>query len=572
MSSLAPLRQLEGLDGAPVVQPAARALHPAIVIGIFLALVVLIAFQSGAFQAELSGETDEAAHYITGLMVRDYVLDGFPQDPITFAADYYLHYPKVAFGHWPPVFYIVQAGWMIAFGDSPAAAILLVLVTTAALAFLIFRVVRNEFGSGVAGLLCGALFLLMPIVQKYGQMLMADMPVAFVMVAAALAWATFMDTEKRRYAVYFALLSSVGILTKGNAYALAFLPPVAILISRRWGLVKNLNVWLSAAIVGVVTVPWSLLTRDLVIPTMQHDFGARYLREGGLFYFTQLLAEPGWVITGFALAGVVRMVLMPFVRDRVKPIWASLFALVVAIQIFHMLAPAGLEARYLLPSVAAFIVFLAAGVAWAVSLLPLTVPRPAGAAAVAAIIAVAFFFADFSLYRKRRFGYDEVGQALSTDPRLKDAKKILCSAGADGEGLLISEIARRDDQRPDRIVARGTQVLARMDWNAFWYEPLVKTADGARAVLNAIPADVVVYDRFSHNPPWPHEPMLQAALASPEWSMVGVYPQHRTPSTLRDARIEVYRWVGPPRSGPGHLKVEAAFPKPKIVLGVPRHP
>lgn len=516
--------------------------------------------------AELSGETDEAAHYITGLMVRDYVLHGLPQNPVAYAANYYLHYPKVAFGHWPPFFYVVQAGWMVVFGDSPVAGILLVVVMTAVLAWLIFRVVRDEFGSAAAGLACGTLFLLMPIVQKYGQMLMADMPVALAMVAAALAWARFMETEQRRYAVYFALLASAGILTKGNAFALAFLPPVAILLCRRWRLLRNPSVWIAAGIVAVLTLPWTLATRDLVVPTMQHDFGLKYLREGGWFYFSQLFAVPGWTIIVFALIGIAAQVVVPFARRNLKPIWASLFAMVAAVQVFHMLAPAGLEVRYLLPSWAAFMAFLAAGVAWVVTLIPRSIPRWAGAVGVAAVIAAAFLASDFSVHRKRAFGYDEVGRALSDDPQLNGARRILCSSNADGEGLLISEIARREAGRPDRLVARGTQMFARMGWNGDRYEPLVQTVDDAKAVLHAIPVDVVVFDRTSRATSWPHDGLLQSALQAPGWTLAGVYPQHRTAATVPNARLEVYRWVGPARTAPSRLRVEVNFPKPKIVL------
>jgi hypothetical protein len=43
-------------------------------------------------------------------MVHDYVLD-FPwPNPLRFAQAFYDYYPKVAFGHWPPFFYVVEAG------------------------------------------------------------------------------------------------------------------------------------------------------------------------------------------------------------------------------------------------------------------------------------------------------------------------------------------------------------------------------------------------------------------------------------------------------------------------------
>src|SRR5664280_2187093 len=71
-------------------------------------VVVLWQSVSGAYRAELAAHADEAAHYVTGLMLRDYAASFFPTSPVRFAEQYYLHYPKVAIGHWPPVFYIIE--------------------------------------------------------------------------------------------------------------------------------------------------------------------------------------------------------------------------------------------------------------------------------------------------------------------------------------------------------------------------------------------------------------------------------------------------------------------------------
>ena len=82
-------------------------------------LAALLSWFAGAFQAEFGGYPDEPAHYVTGLMIHDYIAGWFPATPLRFAENYYLHYPKVAFGHWPPVFHFLQAIWMLLFGEIP---------------------------------------------------------------------------------------------------------------------------------------------------------------------------------------------------------------------------------------------------------------------------------------------------------------------------------------------------------------------------------------------------------------------------------------------------------------------
>src|SRR5688572_12835379 len=75
----------------------------------FLALALALQIVRGSYHDEFNGSPDEPAHFVTGLMVRDYVANGLPGSPMAFARDYYLHYPKVAFGQWPPILYVVQA-------------------------------------------------------------------------------------------------------------------------------------------------------------------------------------------------------------------------------------------------------------------------------------------------------------------------------------------------------------------------------------------------------------------------------------------------------------------------------
>ena len=69
---------------------------------LFLAATVGWQLQTGAYKSEFGGHPDEAAHYVTGLMIRDYLTGGIPEHPMKFARNYYDHYPKVALGNWPP--------------------------------------------------------------------------------------------------------------------------------------------------------------------------------------------------------------------------------------------------------------------------------------------------------------------------------------------------------------------------------------------------------------------------------------------------------------------------------------
>ena len=58
---------------------------------LFLATALLLQWLSGAYSAELGGHPDEPAHYVTGLMMQDYLKTWPPVPPVRFAESFYLH-------------------------------------------------------------------------------------------------------------------------------------------------------------------------------------------------------------------------------------------------------------------------------------------------------------------------------------------------------------------------------------------------------------------------------------------------------------------------------------------------
>ena len=99
-----------------------------------LPITVMFQYLGGVYASELGGHPDEPAHYVTGLMIRDYLASGFHSGPMTYAKDYYDHYPKVALGNWPPFFYMIQSAWTLPFSPSHASVLRLMAVLTALLA------------------------------------------------------------------------------------------------------------------------------------------------------------------------------------------------------------------------------------------------------------------------------------------------------------------------------------------------------------------------------------------------------------------------------------------------------
>ena len=54
---------------------------------LLLALATALQCHNGAYSSEFAGHPDEAAHVVTSLMIRDYLVEGLPslESPISFA-------------------------------------------------------------------------------------------------------------------------------------------------------------------------------------------------------------------------------------------------------------------------------------------------------------------------------------------------------------------------------------------------------------------------------------------------------------------------------------------------------
>jgi dolichyl-phosphate-mannose-protein mannosyltransferase len=459
---------------------------------LFFAFAALFQFLSGAYRSEFGGHPDEAAHYVTGLMVRDFIAT--PRawaHPKAFAADYYLHYPKIGLGIWPPVFYVVQSAWTLVFTPARASVLLLMAALAAALALVFFETLRPRFGVTA---LVGALALLaLPLVQSYYAMVMAETLSALLMFGAAVLFGKFLDDENPRDAIGFALCASLAILTKGTGLALALVPPLAILFTRKFSLLKNRWLWIAAAIVLVLAGPWTFATRDLGKGGWLEPNPSWHFTKQALGYYAgKLFVAVGLLIALIALSGAV----VAFRSREQRGFSASLTALVIGVWFFQSLAPVGLEARHLIPAVPAvmafFVIGLSAATKWLMKGRRFTISNAVAVESLWAL-AYAIFGIAMAIVSSERLptkhfsGFGPVAYKLLNNPRNRDAV-LLVSSDATGEGMFISEVAMRDAHRPGHIVQRASKAFTpdtgfAKNWSGAQYQPRFSTEAALRDFL-----------------------------------------------------------------------------------------
>lgn len=172
-------------------------LRDAILCLLFGAIMVVTQYRSGAFTADLASIADEPAHAVSSLLVRDYLVQGFPHNPYHFALSFYAHYPKVAIGHWPPLFYLVEGVWMLFAGRNRAALLLFIALCGVALLSSVFFAVRRVSSTAPAlvsvAVLAGSQFFPVVLFAVGPEILLALM-----IFWAAVYCGDFMSTGSRR--------------------------------------------------------------------------------------------------------------------------------------------------------------------------------------------------------------------------------------------------------------------------------------------------------------------------------------------------------------------------------------
>ena len=517
----------------------ARLRHDIAVCFLLLAVVVCLQILSGAYRGEFGGYPDEPAHYVTSLMLRDYVLHFHLESPLHFAEEYYHHYPKVAFGHWPPFFYIVQAIWMGLFSAARASLRLQIACTTALLGFGVFREARKLFGAPLA-IATALLTVCLPLVQTYSDEEMSETLLTLMCFWSVIYFARYIASEKSRDSLLFGVFFSLAVLTKGNGWLLAAVPPIALVLTRRLRLLFRRSFWLPVALIAAICIPWQLLTMRMAERGWEGGSHPNVAyTASALFEFLHLFPQIlGPVLLALMLVGIAGFVVVPGLRRGVRPEWAALFALLLAVWVFHSIIPAGVEDRKLIIAVPAMVLFALGGAVWVADRIPSTVPGYQWRyLAVCSIAGISFILGRFQIPRVDHYGFTEAAAFLAgfAGP---EKSTILVSSDSGGEGMLISEIAMLQPH-PDATILRGTKSLASVDWNGAGYHCNYSNSAQILHFMRDENVRYVVVDSFPPQVKFTHDALLKKTIESRKgFELIRSFPSHERSIP---GEIKIYR-------------------------------
>lgn len=420
---------------------------------------------------------DEPSHFMTGLMIRDYAARAFPSNPIRFAKQYYLHYPKVAFGSWPPLLHLFLAAWLLVLPATRQSALLYMDTLTALLAVVSVWLARRRL-PWLPALAVGAAVWLSALVQRLDQVVQADLQYGLFSVLAMALFALWLERPGVWRAAGFGLAVFAAVMTKNNALFLALSVPAAVLLTRSWRLVRRPEIWLAVVPAAAAVAVWQYLT----LPFVRNNLSGEATPGLALWPYLGHFARLGWPgLLPFALWAVYRRVWIPFRRKGAEPLDAALFGLLTAPLLFHCLLPHDVNQRYLLPSLPALAIFAAVGFLDLASTRRLAAVAPPVKLAGAALLLLAGVFAKPEPPLPPS-GMAEVAARLVTEYPAGQYPAVLVESSFGGEATLIAETAVREP-RPGHWLLRGLKILRRK----------TGTANRQTAVVNEDPASMLDY-------------------------------------------------------------------------------
>ncbi len=525
------------------------ALENVLTVAGFFALTVFLQWLSGAYGSELAHYPDEPSHVVTSLMFGDYARSGFPESPLSYAEKYYVHYPKVAIGMWPPVFYGAAGAWTLAFGTTRVSLLafsaLLGALLSASLAVFVKRLYGRAFG-----LIAGAAFTLLGPVQAGNDMVMLDVAVSLACFWSMLLLVEYFRNERLGTAIAFGAATAGAMLVKGNASACVLMAFFMLPLTGRYRLLKRPGLYLAGAVVAIFGLPWQIVSLKMLqssVP-MAHVDGHYFIRMM-TGYVAILAKEFTPLVAAFLLAGLAAAAWPALRRSSPDSLAvAGAASLFLATLVFHCVAPnPGPDERYMTAALAPGIALFVVGCRYVSRLrIPTRASEGVRAAVLAGVsLATAWASGAFAVPHLPAFGFVDAARLAMASNAPRNAM-LICS-DSQGEGGFVAEVAMRD-RRLSRIVLRASKVLAESSWTGGRVNMMFDNGAGVAKYLDEVAVDLVVMD-LSEPSGSPTRTLLLGCLRERpgEWKAAAVEGVHAR-------ELAVYTRIDRSRLIPGRIR------------------
>jgi hypothetical protein len=524
-------------------------------------LTIGMQFSVGAYRSERGSYSDEAAHLLNGVLIREYVYSGMSTNPVAFAKDYYYHYPKIAPLMWPPMFDAVLGTSLVASGGPPdTVALVLLAVFCAWTAWRLFQMASHLVGPVPAAVMA-ALFPVLPAVVALTSAVMLDVVIASIAIEAAYWLARFFQSGRTRDASIYGALTAACCLVKGNGIALVLMPFLMLVLTGRYDLLRRAGLYVAAAVVVIFAAP--ILAVSYRFDSQLGDFGTvstAAVLSRMRYYGLSLWSELGPALT---IAAVLGLGVSVFDRtsprsDDSLPAAKAFSALVLAAIVFHILNPhKDVAGRYLALAFAPMLglvpLALKTGVRWTRRL---RWSLPVQVSALALVVLPTAGLVGGRTIDRAPLGFREAMEFLQHKDWLA-GRRVLVISNETGEGAFVAAAAVQRIA-PAPTVIRGSKLLASDDWMG--RDPVVRYQSPG-AMMQALAdfhIDFVVVDSSPQASSLPYSSLVRALVASTEPSdgLERVFTNQVDPNHGPTRPVIIYRVTRRSAGPPQELQVD----------------
>jgi hypothetical protein len=478
----------------------------------------------GAHTAEFDGHPDEAAHFMTGLMLRDFFVQWPLHHPISWVEQYYLHYPRVALGHWPPLFHLVEAIWWLFVPPSRPSVVLLLgfIGLTAAAAF--YHLAR-ELAHGVVAFLAACLLVVSPVFQDSVSLVMTDILTLLVAVLLVGALASFCRQQSEGAFLAAGTLCLACLMIKGTGVCLIPALFITPLLSGHASVLRSRYLWAAVVLLAAVGPGWYLLFNPS-LATMAEWGGAGLGNQHNAGDVGQLA---GYGAVALAVGGFLLTL-----RHR-QPVAMASAAVLFSVLGSSFFLGAMNEPRHwimaLPPLLLLSLVCLRA--AWELG----SAFRVPATVVAAGLLLVLF---PWQWRRQEPVGYQRIAPFIRYPARLMVAG---ANGGEEGSWIVIGSVR---EPRPSSLFVRATKVLSRSGWSGDHYHLLATTPVAVEATLDRLGIEIVVLDAHHERAHvFPDFALLRETVSqNPAWRQCAAYGglavyQRRTPLPGIPDRLQI---------------------------------
>lgn len=494
---------------------------------------------SHASRAGFSG-ADEPSHFLNGVFVGTYLKQHVLSNPLAYAVDYYIHYPKISIGHWPPAYYGFLGLLFLVVPPTAGHAFLINLVVSALPVMAVAAALARISGrrAALAGVV---LYVQTPLVVEGFNFFMLDQILAALAVAATAAWLGYVERQTWGRAGAFAALFTSAVLVKGNGWLLMFVPACYLLLTRAWEVMKAPALYVALLMTAGIVVPWYWLTSGIAADGFNYHAGPAYAALALRVNLATVNSNLTWL--AMLLAAIATLAWYRRRQEQAMQwrIVCACLSLMLATLTLQSLVPVDIVDRYMAPLLPALIVLAVAGLAevhhWVVGYQR---QRGWGVLVMTFGTAILFMPGMLHLYGRQQKVDFRLAAIVPVLSHSATGEIYLIDGTAGAEGAFIAEMAVRDPHLMNYVV-RASKLFAESDFMGTRYRLKLSTPQQVLDRLHGLGIENIVVVRDKGGKVFPHSVQLAMALALPS------SPYHRIrllPHGGQEGTTEVYQATG----------------------------